>query len=213
MNKLDLNQVLFSRNEVIVRNSVLIPLGEAKAKFVSFHGLTDGKEHIALDFRNAVSDEPVIVRVHSECLTGDIFQSSRCDCGEQLNEAVTKFNKEGGVLIYLRQEGRGIGLYNKLDAYELQLQGHDTYEANRMLGLKDDLRGYESPAQMLKAMGIHKVRLLSNNPLKAKELEAHGIEVVEMISTGVFLKEGNASYLQAKVSHTGHAINLNMATA
>lgn len=206
MKKFDFN--ISPADPVKVRNSVLIPLGEGRARFTSFTGLSDGKEHLALDFRKDISVEVIDVRIHSECLTGDVFNSSRCDCGEQLNEAVQKFNQTGGVLIYLRQEGRGIGLYNKLDAYELQLKGHDTYEANRMLGLRDDLRGYEVAALMLKAMGIKKIRLLSNNPLKAREMEDHGIEVVERVSTGVFLKVENQSYLQAKVTHTGHNINL-----
>lgn len=196
-----------------IRNAVLIPMNETEAKFTSFHGITDGKEHIALDFRKNQNEDVVSIRIHSECLTGDIFHSARCDCGEQLQEAVKKLNDEEGVLVYLRQEGRGIGLYNKLDAYELQLKGHDTYEANRMLGLKDDLRGYEVAAQMLMAMGITKVRLLSNNPLKAEQLESYGIKVVERVSTGVFLKRGNESYLKAKVSHTGHRIDLNLAVA
>lgn len=198
------------KKEASLRNSVPVPIKNLSANFVSFNGLVDGKEHVALDFRKKthIQEDVVTVRMHSECLTGDIFGSARCDCGEQLDEATNKLAAVNGVLLYLRQEGRGIGLYNKLDAYDLQLKGFNTYEANRKLGLADDLRDYEVAAQMLKAMGIKKVRLLTNNPLKKKQLQDYGIEVVERISTGVFVKDGNECYLKAKVEVTGHSIDL-----
>jgi GTP cyclohydrolase II len=193
--------------EASIRNQVRIPLQKKEALFVSFSGLVDGLEHIALDFRKN-KDEVPLVRIHSECLTGDVFHSTRCDCGEQLQEAIDTFASKGGVLLYLRQEGRGIGLYNKLDAYELQLKGHDTYEANRMLGLGDDLRDFAVAAQMLSAMKIGRIRLLSNNPEKVSQIRNYGIEVAERVSTGVFSKEHNLSYLLAKIRHTGHRIKL-----
>lgn len=194
-----------------VRNSVPIPIKERVAKFVSFKSLVDKEEHVALDFRKEGALPDVIdVRIHSECLTGDIFGSGRCDCGEQLDESVRGLSNSGGVLLYMRQEGRGIGLYAKLDAYELQLQGHDTYTANQMLGLGDDLRDYRAAAQMLLAMGISKINLITNNPLKVAGISKWGIEVVKAIPTGVFLKRENASYLKAKVEKTGHSINLDL---
>lgn len=197
-----------------VRKRVRVPIGKHQADFVSFAGLCEEKEHVALDFRLTAKEGSVtaqdvpLVRMHSECLTGDIFQSGRCDCGEQLNEAIEKFAVQGGVLLYLRQEGRGIGLYNKLDAYALQLEGHDTYKANKMLGLEDDLRDYRVAAQMLKAMKITKVKLLTNNPQKIAQIEKYGIQVQKPVRTGVFVKAENLSYLKAKVDHTGHEISL-----
>ncbi len=194
--------------KLTIRNSVKVPMNEKEANFVTFDGIEDNKDHVVLDFRKDLDQDVVDVRIHSECLTGDVFGSSRCDCGEQLKEAVEKFNLNGGILIYLRQEGRGIGLNNKLDAYALQLEGLDTYQANNALGLDDDLRDYEIAAQMLKAMGVQKINLLSNNPKKASQLQDYGIEIQEKISTGVFIKEGNLHYLRAKVEHTNHSIKL-----
>lgn len=200
----------FFRKKVQVRNSVAVPIGRHTADFVSFRNFQDGKEHIALVFAGTGTAAP-LVRIHSECLTGDVFHSGRCDCGEQLNEAIDKIAAEGGVLLYLRQEGRGIGLYNKLDAYELQLQGFDTYEANQRLGLSDDLRDYNVAADMLKALDITSIRLLSNNPDKRNQLLSLGIQVASMLSTGVFTKPTNESYLRAKVVKTGHKIRMALA--
>lgn len=191
-----------------LKQQVEIPIKNTSAVFCTFSDLPDGKEHIALVFKGHNPAHVPLVRMHSECLTGDVFGSGRCDCGEQLTESVEKMSQEGGVLLYLRQEGRGIGLYNKLDAYVQQLEGFDTYEANRNLGLPDDMRDYNVAAYMLKALKIHTIRLLSNNPDKKKQLEAHGIHVSTMCSTGVFLKDENKRYLQAKVEKTGHAIQL-----
>lgn len=192
------------------RAEVTIPLGDeaVPARFVSFEGLCDGKEHIAILFGDPEKQDAPLVRIHSECLTGDVFGSQRCDCGEQLKEAQHRMAKQGGVLLYMRQEGRGIGLYNKLDAYKLQDQGVDTYAANEQLGFDHDLRNFMPAVEMLNALGIDRVRLLSNNPHKAEELIERGIDVVERVPTGVFVNAHNASYLKAKVDQQNHSILL-----
>ncbi|MGF1723708.1 GTP cyclohydrolase II [Photobacterium nomapromontoriensis] len=175
------------------------------ADLLSFNGLESGKEHVALIFQNADErTEPPLVRMHSECLTGDVFHSSRCDCGEQLDETIEKMGQEGGVLLYLRQEGRGIGLYNKIDAYELQSQGMNTYEANNHLGFGDDLRDFTEAALMLRALGMNAIRLITNNPKKIRELEALGIVITEVVGTKAHVKDGNESYLKTKASHGKH---------
>lgn len=195
-----------------VRNSVMIPVGKAQshdAKFVSFDGLGDDKEHIALVFKSA--DEKAqtpLVRLHSECLTGDVFHSARCDCGAQLDEAVESMAEQGGIILYLRQEGRGIGLYNKLDAYRLQDTGLDTFEANQALGFDNDLRDFSIAAQMLSALGIDEIDLLTNNPEKVKTIEAEGVRVRRQQKTGVFYNRYNGHYLAAKASVANHNIDL-----
>lgn len=202
-----------------VRTSVQVPLEfadgyQTTATVMTFHSLVDGKEHVALglgNWREQVANGQALVRLHSECLTGDVFGSQRCDCGPQLREAAERITDEGGILLYLRQEGRGIGLYAKLDAYALQDAGLDTYEANRALGRADDERDYTAAAQMLTTLGATRVKLLSNNPDKVEQLRTLGIEVTEQIPTGVHLSAANARYLQAKVSHTGHVIALPLA--
>ena len=190
-----------------VRNSVPIPMEKGVGTFFTFWGLKDQKEHFAVGFGDWKNQETPLVRLHSECMTGDVFFSKKCDCGQQLNEAIELMNKQSGILLYLRQEGRGIGLYNKLDAYELQYEGLDTYEANQKLGFDNDLRNYEVASQMLQALGKKSVRLLSNNPEKRSALESLGISV-ESASTGVFLQEHNQNYLLAKVLKTGHHIQM-----
>ncbi|MFC4505717.1 MULTISPECIES: GTP cyclohydrolase II [Streptomyces] len=176
------------------------------AELVTFHGLADGQEHIAVVLGKP---GPVpLVRLHSECLTGDVFGSARCDCGPQLREAVERIAERGGVLLYLRQEGRGIGLYNKLDAYALQDQGLDTYEANSALGLPEDGRDYTAAAQMLRALGVTELDLLSNNPDKADQLRTLGIDVHDRVPTGVFTTPHNVRYLRAKVLQTQHTLPL-----
>lgn len=189
------------------------------ADVVTFDGLADGREHLLLglgDWRGALGrsadggDAP-LVRPHSECLTGDVFGSERCDCGPQLREAVERIADEGGFLLYLRQEGRGIGLYAKLDAYALQDSGLDTYEANVALGRGEDERDYTVAAQMLQAVGVDRIRLLSNNPDKAAQLAGLGIEVVEQVRTGVHETTANHRYLEAKRDHTSHTIDLSAA--
>jgi GTP cyclohydrolase II len=196
-----------------IRTRVTVPLRfadgyETAADVFTFTGLADGLEHLALglgDYRN----NPIpLVRPHSECLTGDVFGSERCDCGPQLREAVERIAAAGGFLLYLRQEGRGIGLYAKLDAYALQDMGLDTYAANRALGRADDERDYTAAAQMLDALGATKVKLLTNNPDKVAQLEELGITVDETQPTGVHLSQSNARYLRAKVDHTQHTLAL-----
>jgi GTP cyclohydrolase II len=196
-----------------VRTSVRVPLRfgdgfSTAADTVTFFGLADQAEHVALVFGDPASSPAPLVRMHSECLTGDVFGSARCDCGPQLREAVERLSAEGGVLLYLRQEGRGIGLYNKLDAYALQDHGLDTYEANSALGLPEDGRDYTAAAQMLVALGIDTIDLLSNNPDKGAQLVSHGISVRNHVPTGVFETPSNVGYLRAKVEHTGHTIAL-----
>lgn len=180
---------------------------EAAGTIYSFRGLSDGKEHVALRFGTHDADAP-LVRVHSECLTGDVLGSARCDCGAQLQESLLRLHEEGGYLLYLRQEGRGIGLYAKLDAYRLQEQGHDTYAANRALGHGDDERDYTGAAEMLRALGVLRITLITNNPDKRAQLEALGIEVAAVHPTGVFHGRHNVRYLEAKIRHTRHTIAL-----
>jgi len=175
---------------------------------VSFDGLCDGREHLAVLFGDPASEPVPLVRLHSECLTGDVFGSARCDCGPQLHESVRLMCAEGGIVLYLRHEGRGIGLFNKLDAYRLQDLGFDTFEANRALQFPDDLRDYQVAAQMLTALQVSAIRLLSNNPDKAYQLQVHGIDVRSQQSTGVFVTRANRGYLQAKVSRAGHQLRL-----
>ena len=199
-----------------VRTRVTIPLAFAdgyatEAEAITFHGLADGKEHVALRL-GAPSGRRSLVRLHSECLTGDVFGSARCDCGPQLREAVERIGATGGYLLYLRQEGRGIGLYNKLDAYALQDAGLDTYAANRALHLPEDARDYTPAAQMLLALGVSEVDLLTNNPDKAAQLRALGIAVPRTSPTGAFVTEHNLRYLRAKVSHTRHTIAVRRAS-
>lgn len=179
------------------------------AELLSFNDLKTEKEHVAVIFKQADKAESIpLVRMHSECLTGDVFHSSRCDCGEQLEETINRMGQCGGIILYLRQEGRGIGLYNKIDAYHLQSQGLNTYEANNHLGFGDDLRDFSEAAQMLQALGVNRIRLVTNNPKKVKELQENGIVIEEVVNTSAHLKEGNESYLQAKVSHGKHNLKL-----
>ncbi|MDW2325209.1 GTP cyclohydrolase II [Vibrio sp. 1401] len=179
------------------------------AEILSFHGLKTDKEHVAIIFKQAdqTQDMP-LVRMHSECLTGDVFHSSRCDCGEQLEETINRMGESGGIILYLRQEGRGIGLYNKIDAYRLQSQGMNTYEANNHLGFDDDLRDFTEAAQMLEALGVTKIRLVTNNPKKIRELSEYGIEIGEVVNTSAHIKDGNENYLKAKVSHGKHDLKV-----
>lgn len=201
-----------------IRSRVSVPLrfpdGYAtSADVMTFHGLVDGKEHLLLAlgaWEQALLDGAgaPLARLHSECLTGDAFGSERCDCGPQLREAVERIASTGGFLLYLRQEGRGIGLYPKLDAYALQDQGLDTYDANLALGHGEDERDYTAAAQMLEAIGATSVRLLTNNPDKAAQLAALGIGITEKIPTGVHLSGSNSRYLAAKRDRTGHTLEL-----
>ena len=190
------------------RNPVVIPVGAdgVPAEFIGFDGLTDGQEHIAIRFAGRRPDpsKPTLVRLHSECLTGDVFSSARCDCGRQLHEAIEQLAEEGGVLLYLRQEGRGIGLYDKLDAYARQDRGLNTYDANLALGHQADERDYTSAAQMLHALGADRIVLLSNNPDKRAQLARLGITIAGRVPTALHLTGANAAYLATKARRGGH---------
>jgi len=169
----------------------------------------DTKEHIALTVGAIDDGAPVLVRLHSECLTGDVFGSHRCDCGEQLAQSMHFLQHHGrGVVLYLRQEGRGIGLSNKIRAYALQDQGLDTVEANLALGLPPDMREYGDAAAMLADLGIDQVRLLTNNPLKITGLEAHNIDVVERVPMTIMPHADNLQYLETKRDRMGHLLPL-----
>ena len=206
-----------------VRTRVTVPLEfpdgySTVAEVFTFTGLVDGREHLALGLgdwratlarRGGPAGVPApLVRPHSECLTGDVFGSTRCDCGPQLREAVERIAECGGYLLYLRQEGRGIGLYAKIDAYALQDTGLDTYEANLALGHGEDERSYLVAAQMLRALGTSRIALLSNNPDKASQLRRFGVTVAELVPTGVHLSASNARYLVTKVRRASHTLDL-----
>lgn len=167
---------------------------------------TDDTHHLALTRGEIDPEKPVLVRVHSECLTGDVFQSKRCDCGGQLATALERISNEGGVLLYLRQEGRGIGLAAKIHAYKLQEQGFDTIEANERLGFGSDLRDYGMGAQILHDLGVRKIRLMTNNPKKIVGLEGYGLEIVEQLPVSLPPNEHNHRYLETKRLRMGHTL-------
>ena len=200
-----------------IRTQISVPLRLADgfstvARVFTFDGLADGREHLALGLgERAVpvgpgqdgAGPPPLLRLHSECLTGDVFGSQRCDCGPQMLEAVRLISATGGYLLYLRQEGRGIGLYAKVDAYALQDTGLDTFEANVALGYQEDERDYTVAAQMLRALGVTRVSLLTNNPDKVAQLSALGVTVGPSTPTGLHINATNVRYLAAKARH-GH---------
>ena len=191
--------------EIVARAK--LPLDDMPpTQIVAFRASDDGQEHVALVI-GAFGGEPPLVRLHSECLTGDVFGSLKCDCGPQLKEALHIIGANGGgVLLYLRQEGRGIGLANKIRAYSLQDRGLDTVDANLRLGFADDLRGYGHASAMLRALGIDRVRLLTNNPNKVRGLESAGIEVVERVAHQMPANPHNADYLETKRKRSGHLL-------
>ncbi|OBZ17837.1 MULTISPECIES: bifunctional 3,4-dihydroxy-2-butanone-4-phosphate synthase/GTP cyclohydrolase II [Bacillales] len=187
---------------------VKLPTDFGTFRAIAYTNLVDNKEHIALVKGDIDPERPLLVRVHSECLTGDVFHSHRCDCGPQLEAALKQIEEAGsGVLLYMRQEGRGIGLINKLKAYELQEQGFDTVDANLKLGFPADLRDYGIGAQILKDLGVRQMRLLTNNPRKIKGLEGYGLEVVERVPIQMDEKEDNKSYLRTKKTKLGHLLS------
>lgn len=200
------------REEKLVRKVAQTTLPTKLGKFTAYcyEGVVDGRIHLALVKGAIGADDTVLVRVHSECLTGDVFHSFRCDCGEQLHAALEMIEEEGkGVLLYIRQEGRGIGLLNKMRAYEIQeKEGSDTVEANLRLGLPADLRDYGNGAQILSDLGVRKIRLLTNNPKKVVGLEGHGIRIVEQVPIQMPPRPENERYLRTKKTKLGHLLDI-----
>ncbi|MGY8754586.1 MAG: GTP cyclohydrolase II [Candidatus Poseidoniales archaeon] len=191
-----------------VPSTARLPTSHGEFKIRVFHEASTGHDHVALTIGDMKGPDPVLVRVHSECLTGDVFRSLRCDCGPQLDGALEQIAKKGwGVVLYLRQEGRGIGLHAKIQAYHLQDKGADTLDANLMLGLPADARDYRIASTMLNSLGVAKVCLLSNNPDKVSQLESHGIIVHERMPLLVGVGVDNRDYLQTKADKMGHQIN------
>lgn len=196
--------LVMTHDALVVARAKLPLAGISDSQIVAFRDAASGDEHVALII-GAFGGKPPLVRLHSECLTGDVFGSLKCDCGPQLHEALSLIEAEGGgVLLYLRQEGRGIGLANKIRAYQLQDRGLDTVDANRRLGFADDARDYGMAAAMLRALGIDAVRLLTNNPGKIDGLEAAGIKVVERVAHHLPTNPHNADYIATKQGRSGH---------
>ncbi len=199
------------RNERLVHRVAApkLPTQFGEFRVVGYRSEVTNEEHVALVKGEIHEEEPVLVRVHSSCLTGDVFGSERCDCGKQLEKALEMINHEGrGVLLYLLQEGRGIGLFNKLRAYELQEQGMDTVTANERLGFKPDVRDYGIGCQILRDLGVRKMRLLTNNPSKFVALDGYGLEIVERVQIEIPPTEGNRKYLATKKAKMGHILKL-----
>jgi 3,4-dihydroxy 2-butanone 4-phosphate synthase / GTP cyclohydrolase II len=198
--------------ETLVEKEVSIKLPTEFGDFdlIAYTDKNSGEEHIALIKGTWNEDEPVLVRVHSSCITGDIFGSCRCDCGPQLHAAMERIEKEGkGVLVYMNQEGRGIGMMNKLKAYKLQEEGYDTVEANIKLGFKEDQRDYGIGAQILRDLGVRKMRLMSNNPQKRTGLIGYGLEIVENVELEIQSNKHNQFYLETKRDKMGHSLKVN----
>lgn len=206
----DLIQYRLATESLIERMvDVELPTAQGEFKMVAYREINTGKEHLVLYKGKWAKEEPVLVRVHSSCMTGDIFGSCRCDCGPQLHKAMEMIEKEGkGAIIYLNQEGRGIGLVNKLKAYKLQEQGRDTVEANIELGFKADSRDYGIGAQIIRDMGISKMRLMSNNPKKRSGLIGYGLEIIENVALEIDSNVHNDAYLKTKRDKMGHSLKM-----
>lgn len=206
----DLIKYRIAHESLIVEQvQVEMPTAYGDFQLRAFKDQSNDQDHLVLTKGTWTEDEPVLVRVHSSCLTGDIFGSCRCDCGPQLHKAMELINEAGkGAIVYMNQEGRGIGLLNKLKAYKLQEEGLDTYEANEKLGFKPDERDYGIGAQMLRAIGIRKMKLMSNNPKKRTGLIGYGLEIVENVSLEIESNIHNEKYLQTKRDKMGHTIKL-----
>ena len=204
----DLISYRLSKESIVTRQvEVDMPTQWGDFKLIAYKVDTNGEEHMALVKGEWNKDEPVLVRVHSSCVTGDIFGSCRCDCGPQLHKAMELIEKEGkGAIVYMNQEGRGIGLLNKLKAYKLQEQGRDTVEANLELGFKMDERDYGVGAQIIRDLGISKMKLISNNPVKRVGLIGYGLEVVENVPIIIQSNPHNEKYMQTKKDKMGHSI-------
>ncbi len=205
------------RNEKSIRaaSRAKMPTQYGEFDIVAYENKISGEHHVALVMGDiSGTDEPLLVRVHSECLTGDAFHSLRCDCGEQLHAAMSKIGQEGrGVILYMRQEGRGIGLVNKIRAYELQDKGKDTVEANELLGFAPDLREYGIGAQILSDLGVRKMRLMTNNPQKMTGLNGYGLEIVERVPIVMKTNQVNAFYISTKKEKMGHLLSGDIQTA
>ncbi|MGE5430449.1 MAG: bifunctional 3,4-dihydroxy-2-butanone-4-phosphate synthase/GTP cyclohydrolase II [Syntrophomonadaceae bacterium] len=207
----DLIKYRIQKDKLVQKEAdVKFPVKKGNFHLHVYRSLLDNKEHVALVKGKIDPEKPVLVRVHSECLTGDVFQSLRCDCHDQLHAAIEKIEAEGnGVLVYMRQEGRGIGLANKIRAYVLQDNGRDTVEANEELGFKADLRDYGIGAQILLDLGVRKMKLLTNNPKKIIGLKGYGLEIVERVPLEIVPNDKNKKYLMTKRDKLGHLILLN----